>query len=92
MKTSDYYLYVAVGLALLFALACILPADSRAQGNDLFDKFTQCKIDCNEIFGGIDMMPSPRAPLGHADCVLQCERRFWKDFDKGTRSKQSDED
>ena len=53
------------------------------------DEFEQCKIDCNEIFGGLDIFP-PSATgarsLGWANCVLRCERKYWKRFDKESES------
>ena len=85
MEPSKFLVVAIAGLTVVVVLACIVPATSHAQGADFFDKFRQCKIDCNEAFGGLDIFPSPRAPQGHADCVLKCERRFWKDFDRDTR-------
>ncbi len=85
MQQSKFFVIVIAGLATMFVLACIVPTTSSAQGADFFDKFRQCKVDCNEAYGGLDIFPSPRAPQGHADCMLKCERRFWKDFDKDTR-------
>ena len=87
MQQSRSFIIAIVGCALLFALACILPVVSHAQDSGMFDKYRQCKIDCNEAFGGLDVFPSERAPQGHAECILKCERKFWRNFDKDTQIK-----
>ena len=79
---------VLIVLVLLIGFASI----SHAQGADNFDKFRQCKVDCNEAFGGVDVFPSTRSPMGHAECIQQCERKFWKEFDRQNRTKTQEQD
>jgi hypothetical protein len=73
-------------LALSLAFATAIPLICRADDDGgIFDAFQQCKIDCNEAYGGIDVFPSKRAPVGHAECILKCERQFWKNMDRKNR-------
>lgn len=85
MQQRNAFVIVAVGLASLLALAYITSVASADQQVGSLDKFTQCKIDCNEAYGGLNIWPSFRDPPGHADCVLKCERRLWRDIEKETK-------
>ncbi len=76
---------VFILLTLSLALATATPLICRADDGEIFDAFQQCKIDCNEAYGGVDIFPSKRAPVGHADCILKCERQFWKNMDRQNR-------
>jgi hypothetical protein len=85
MQQRKTFVIVVVGLASLLALACIMSVASADQQVGSLDKFSQCQIDCNEAYGGFNIWPSSQAPQGHADCVLKCERRLWRDIDKETK-------
>ncbi|AFM23403.1 hypothetical protein [Desulfomonile tiedjei] len=84
MERRKIYLGSAILLASLIVLVTAVPV-SWSASNEIFDAFEQCKIDCNEAYGGLDIFPSKRAPVGHADCILKCERRFWKAMDRENR-------
>ncbi len=85
MQQRNTFVIVVVELASLLALACMMSVASADQEVGSLDKFTQCQINCNEAFGGLNIWPSFRAPQGHADCVLKCERRLWRDIEKETK-------
>jgi hypothetical protein len=56
-----------------------------ADSGDAWDQFQRCKINCNESFGGVDVLPpaaSGGTSLAWSNCILACERKYWKQFDK----------
>ena len=75
----------ATGVLLLVCLVCVTPGASDDQGGGNWDEYQQCKIRCNEMFGGVDIMP-PRltggAAIAYGNCVQQCDRDYWKAYDK----------
>jgi hypothetical protein len=83
------YMAVALGIILLVGLTCVLPAVSGAQENSIFDKAQRCKSDCNEAYGGLDIFPpklQPPSTTGWSNCMMRCDRQFWKDFDREANS------
>ena len=51
---------------------------------DSFDRGT-CEQDCREAYGGvIGRSDDPRARL-YARCIQECERQFWRDYDRRVR-------
>ncbi|MGB6068792.1 MAG: hypothetical protein WBG50_28615 [Desulfomonilaceae bacterium] len=86
MLVSRTFVIVAAGI-LLLAILCTIPAVSSAQVPGIFEKYQQCKADCNEAYGGYDQWPSPFFPMGHAECFQKCERSFWRDFDRQNAAK-----
>ncbi|MBI5252287.1 MAG: hypothetical protein HY912_22560 [Desulfomonile tiedjei] len=90
MKPSWTLVFTVIWFAVMFALGCVVPVASFADSAVTFEQFRQCKIDCNEAYGGFDIYPSTRAPEGQADCVLKCERLFWRNFDKDNRELEKD--
>lgn len=84
MGKREIYWRGSIVPVLLLVLATALPVTCWASA-EIFDAFQQCKIDCNEAYGGLDIFPSRRDPVGHADCILKCERKFWKDMDRENR-------
>lgn len=59
-------------------------ADAAGQGAS-WEKFQDCRNDCNEQFGSVDILPpstSRTSYLAYANCVAACERKYWRGFDK----------
>jgi hypothetical protein len=75
-----------VGLVLLVGLVSLEPGRAAAaDGANAWDHYQQCKIDCNESYGGLDVFPpsvGDGAAQGWSQCVLKCEREYWKKFDR----------
>ena len=87
MKNTKCALIVFVALASLVGSAITIADISvvgAADSGASWDKFVQCRNDCNEQFGGVDVIP-PAATrtsyLAYANCVAACERKYWKQFD-----------
>jgi hypothetical protein len=79
-------LAVLAGAVILFFQAHMVGA---AEPGASWDQYQQCKIDCNENYGGVDTFPPALRggeSLGWSNCVLRCERTYWKQFDKETGS------
>jgi hypothetical protein len=52
---------------------------------DSFDRET-CEQDCRERYGGLGgARDDPRARL-YGLCIQECERQFWKDYDRRMRN------
>ncbi len=92
MKTVKSLMIGVVGLAvltgavILFVQAHMVAA---AEPGADWDQYQQCKIDCNNDYGGLDTLPPALRSgnsLGWSNCVLRCERKYWKRFDKDTGS------
>jgi hypothetical protein len=85
------YMAVVLGLILLVGLTCFFPAVSGAQQTSIFDKAQRCKADCNEAYGGLDIFPpqlQPPSTTGWSNCMMRCDRQFWKDFDRQADTKK----
>ena len=63
-------------------------AESRYGNVDLHDEtFSRetCEQDCDEKYGGVTgRSDNPRSRL-YALCILECERQFWRDYDRRVR-------
>ena len=90
MNSMKSFMIGVVGLAVLAgAVILLLQAHmvGAAEPGASWDQYQQCKIDCNESYGGLDTMPPALrdgVSLGWSTCVLKCERTYWKQFDKET--------
>jgi hypothetical protein len=91
-KTKTFVIAVVVLVFLSSAGHVVMGTTTAAAGDsgDAWEQFQQCKIDCNQIYGGVDVLPPPASSsgtsLGWANCVLACERKYWKQFDKEMES------
>jgi hypothetical protein len=76
-------LVLAVGLVSLESHRAV-----AADASNNWDQYQQCKIDCNESYGGLDVHPPSLrgggGPQGWSNCVLKCDRDYWKQFDQET--------
>lgn len=88
MNNMKCALIAFVTLACIMGSAITIADVSSAIAADQgasWDKFVQCRNDCNEQFGGVDVIPPAATRTGYlayANCVADCERRYWKKFDK----------
>ena len=92
MQPSRTLVIAAVGLALLAGMLVLVPPAGAGPAGS-WDQFQQCKIDCNEGYGGLDVNPpalSGARGLGYSNCVLRCERRYWKNFDKDMQNMENE--
>ncbi len=78
---------IAAAIGLVFLLSGVSVnfglAEDRIGGN--WDRYQDCKIDCNEAYGGYNVFPPPLSgvdALGYSNCVQACDREYWKNFDK----------
>lgn len=79
---------VAVALALLIGSAPVTLTGNALAAGETWDRFGQCKIRCNEAYGGLDIFPPNLrggSQAGWNDCILQCERKHWRDVERETR-------
>ena len=90
MQLFKAIMIAATALVFLVGSASIPRVASAVDTGGSWDRFAKCKIDCNEAYGGLDVFPpaltGPRGQ-GYADCILKCDRQYWKDFDKETEMK-----
>lgn len=90
MNSSNRISIAVVALALLVGLVPLILATNALAAGETWDKFEQCKVRCNEAYGGVDIF-RPRLPGssqgGFNNCILQCEREHWRDLDKETEDK-----
>jgi hypothetical protein len=90
MRNGTSVVKKVVGLAVLVSAVLVLsqaPVVGAAELGASWDQFEQCKINCNESYGGLDVFPPGLrrgGTLGWSNCVLACERKYWKQFDKDT--------
>jgi hypothetical protein len=78
-------------VALMIGLVSVAPVAVAGDQPTSWDQFQQCKISCNESYGGIDILPPAvrgGGALGWSNCVLKCERDYWKDVDQETKDLQ----
>lgn len=89
MSNLKSFVLSLVGVALLVGAGIMLQAHlvGAAEPGAAWDQYQQCKIDCNESWGGLDTMPPALRggeSLAWSNCVLRCERKYWHQFDKET--------
>jgi hypothetical protein len=91
MKTWKAFCAIIAVLALIAGVAWIGPVSAAGDEATPWDQFQQCKISCNEGYGGLDIFPPAvrgGGAQGWANCVLKCERNYWKDVDRDTKDLQ----
>lgn len=82
MKRLAHGMTVAVVIASAAVLFSLIPSVIGADADEWRE---QCEIECNEIFGGIGRLrpPATGAAARHwAHCMLECERKYWKKWDR----------
>jgi hypothetical protein len=85
MKPLNTIIVAATGVVFLVGLVHVISAAAAEPPGATWDRFEQCKIDCNEAYGGVDLLPPAvggAGALGYSNCVLKCDRSYWKDFDR----------
>lgn len=81
---------VIAGSVILLVATGMFSATLFAERVDLFqsaggfDRW-DCEVECRRAYGGYEWAP-PRLGeagyYGYARCIQNCERKFWKAFDK----------
>jgi len=85
MQPLRTVIVLTMGVFFLGGLVYVASSLAADQPGANWDRYQQCKIDCNETYGGVDIFPPAvrgGGALGYSNCVLSCDRRYWKDFDR----------
>jgi hypothetical protein len=76
-----------VVILLLGGMFSAAPCAARVdlfQSTGGFDR-SECEAECRRAYGGYEWAPPALGRgdyWGYASCILKCERKFWKAFDK----------
>lgn len=80
-------LAIFAGILLLVAPQSLSPVLAE-DGFDLYE----CEADCRWIYGGSEWSPPPlkgASVIGYNNCILACQRKYWKQFDKDTKDQSN---
>ncbi len=72
---------LAVGI-ILFAWVSWSSADADEPFN-----LQDCESECSLAYGGTEWSPPALGrseAIGYSNCILACQRKYWKQFDKDT--------
>ena len=85
---ARYLVLVVAGALALTAIVMLSPTNTSSMDGGIEegqDSLHECETRCRQEFGGDEWIAPPvrgGAMIAYSNCILKCEREFWKDYDK----------